>query len=145
MGEARSGGQWTKAMFMVIPGKASKCLAPRKWWRKGPEDVVTQTIDKILPGGEGEQYGRTRQREGTIKQPQALWCQHRGCQHCPHPGLGAASEGAGDSELQGIVSNWEERAECCSWMVPGQSSVCPTFLLQEAGCPKNPLEQWFFW
>lgn len=62
----------------------------------------------------------------------------------PHPGLRVASEGVGDSELQGLVSNWEERLEYCSWMMPGQSSACSTFLPQEAGCPKNPLEQWIF-
>lgn len=51
-----------------------------------------------------------------------------GLLRCPRPGLRVASEGAEDSELQGIVSDCEERAECCSWMAPGQGSVCPTFL-----------------
>lgn len=63
---------------------------------------------------------------------------------CPCPGFRVASEGVGDSELQGLVSNWEERVEYCSWMVPEQSSAWPTFLSQEAGCPKNSLEQWIF-
>lgn len=65
----------------------------------------------------------------------------QGLLHGPRPGLRVASEGAGNSELQGVVSDWEESVECCSWMVAGQSSACPTFLSQEAGCPKNPLEQ----